>query len=76
MKATDHAARAEDIRWLAETGESLTGAARRLGITPTGLEKYCQRHGLDDAARRMRSREPHDHNALGNLSDARVRWAS
>ncbi len=35
----DRAAFLEDVRWLAETGESWLGAAARLGVTPTALEK-------------------------------------
>lgn len=73
---TDHAARAEDVRWMVDTGESLTGAARRLGITAKGLEKWCQRHGLADLAHILRGREPIDHNANANRCDSRIRWAS
>lgn len=46
IRKVDHAARTEDIRWLARTGEGVEGAARRLGIGVSGLEMYCRKHGL------------------------------
>ncbi len=45
----DRAAFLEDVGWLAETGESWLGAAARLGVTPTALEKRLwtlEAHGL------------------------------
>lgn len=69
-------ARAEDVAWMAETGANLSEAAHRLGLTPTGLEKWLHRHGYGDLAEALRKREPLDHNAYGNRCDARVRWAS
>lgn len=54
----DHKARAEDIRWFVDTGENLTGAARRLGISRDGVEKYCALHGLRAELRTLQSREP------------------
>lgn len=64
-------ARAEDIRFLAETGECLTGAARRLGLTNSGLEEWCKDNGLRREAFILRSREPRDHNSRGVVG-----WAS
>jgi hypothetical protein len=69
-------ARAEDVRWMVATGENLSGAARRLGLSPKGLEKWCQRRGLGELAYALRRREPIDHNANANRCEARVRWAS
>lgn len=71
-------ARAEDICWLAETGECLTGAARRLGTTVDALEKWCTLHGLRDELNRLRAREPHvpvDQREI-NRRNAERRWAS
>lgn len=64
-------ARREDIRWMAETGESLTGAAQRLGLTHTALDKFCRRQGLYDELHRMLARDPRDHN-----KPLPTRWAS
>lgn len=36
--------RIEDCRWMAETGETLTGAAKRLGIGRTALESWLTKH--------------------------------
>lgn len=38
-------ARAEDLAFMAEHGETLPGAARRLGITPGAVENFCYRTG-------------------------------
>ncbi len=59
----DNDARAEDVRWLAQTGESAVGAAARLGIGMSTLEKFCYRHGLGDELRQLAARNPRDHNA-------------
>lgn len=49
--------RLEDLEWMAETGECLTGAARRLQLTPAGVEKFCQRQGRLDLFRTLAARE-------------------
>ena len=42
-------ARAEDIAWMARTGECPSRAAQRLGYTnPNGLQAWCRRHGRMD----------------------------
>lgn len=61
----DQHARAEDIRWMTQTGENLTGAARRLGLTNCGLEEWCKDNGLRNEATILRSREPRDWNSRG-----------
>lgn len=75
----DHAARAEDVRWMVETGENLTGAAKRLGISTDGVEKWCVLHGMHPELERLRSREPisvgADRSKAGRRN-AEVRWAS
>ena len=48
------AARVEDIRWLADTGETLTGAAARLGISADAIEKFCGKHDLRPELERLR----------------------
>lgn len=57
--ATVEAIRAaiEDAEWMADTGECLTGAARRLGRTVDGLDKLLRRHGRSDIYRTLASRE-------------------
>jgi len=57
----DNQARTEDVIFLAETGEGLTNAARRLGLTPVALERWATRH-LPEVLRTLRRNEPHDHN--------------
>lgn len=47
----------EDVEWMAETGECLTGAAERLGRNPEALATTLQRFGRVDLARTLRSRE-------------------
>ena len=46
----------EDIEWMAETGESLDGAAARLGVRPASLERRLERMGRHDLAQRLRCR--------------------
>lgn len=48
----------EDVEWMAETGESLTGAAVRLGIKPGSLEKNLTDRGQRELLFRLRRREP------------------
>lgn len=50
-------ARAEDLAWMAETGETVTGAAKRLGISKETLEKWCARHGHLDLFRALARHE-------------------
>lgn len=57
----DHASRLEDVRFMATTGENLTGAARRLHISRQALEKWLDRHDPASSAQ-LRAREPRDHN--------------
>lgn len=51
--------RLEDLRWLVETGENSPGAAKRLGITLTALEKWCRNHAPEEW-RKLRSRDRFD----------------
>ena len=65
----NRADRAEDVQWMAETGECLTGAAARLGITTAALEVWCRRHDRDSLALLL-AREPKDHNRV--MSDVSI----
>ena len=56
-------ARAEDLRWMAETGESFDGAAKRLGVTSMALERWFRLNPMPDVQRTLRSRNP-----IGNTS--------
>jgi hypothetical protein len=58
--AVEMAARREDVLWMAETGESLSGAAKRLGIKVDALERWCDKNDMRDELRKLRSREPAD----------------
>lgn len=55
---TDHAALIEDLEWMADTGESLDGAAERLNTTPVALERALYRHGRHDLATTLKQRNP------------------
>lgn len=69
--------RAEDVRWLAETGESLIGAARRLGISREALEKWLTTHQMRDELEALRRRDPADLTLMDRaLAGGRARWAS
>ena len=50
--------RAEDVRWMAATGECLSRAAERLGTTADALEKWLRLRGMDSERRTLMSREP------------------
>lgn len=45
----------EDAAFMAHTGETLPGAAKRLGITAPGLERMLHRHGQHATASRLRN---------------------
>jgi len=66
------AARREDLQWLVETGEHLTGACHRLGITRDTLYAWCHSNGCLTLYQRLASRDP-------NLQDHHVttkRWST
>jgi hypothetical protein len=44
MTTVDHRTRAENVRFLADTGECATGAAQRMGLTVDALEKWARGH--------------------------------
>lgn len=49
--------RVEDAEWLADCDETLTGACRRLGISPDGLWRACDRVDRLDVYDRLARRE-------------------
>lgn len=42
--ARRRAVRLEDLNFMTDTGECMTGAARRLGMTYSALNHWCRRH--------------------------------
>jgi hypothetical protein len=54
-------ARLEDLRWMAETGECLEGAAHRLGMQSKSLERFLRRHDRECIATLI-ANQPRDHN--------------
>ena len=64
--------RLENVRWMADTGENLTGAAKRLGLTPSTLDTWLARHA-PDIGRTLRDREPRDPNQRPGIEAMRTR---
>ena len=56
--------RFEDLAWMVETGETIEGAARRLGLSPNALEKFAVEHA-PDLLRKLRERDVLPRAALG-----------
>ena len=56
-----NAARLEDLQFMADTGETLTGAARRLHLEVKTLHKWCLRHNHLDLYHQLANREPERH---------------
>lgn len=52
----DTAARLEDLRFMADTGETLTGAAARLGLSANSLGRWLEKHDIN-LRRALASRE-------------------
>ena len=50
-------ARIEDLEWMDAAGETLAGAAARLGISREGLAKWMDSHDLKVTKERMANRE-------------------
>lgn len=50
--------RLEDLEWLAETGECSEGAAYRLGISRSALQRFCERYGRSDLWAQLRAHDP------------------
>ena len=65
----DTANRLEDLRWMAETGECLSGAARRLGLPHETLRSFLMRRDRE-LLRVLTDRDPRDPNSTGALSAA------
>lgn len=74
-----HANREEDVRWMLDGGECLTGVAARLGIRMDALEKWLVRRGMLAELARLRARDPFD--PTRSLSEsgrigAAARWSA
>lgn len=52
------AARAEDLEWMAETGETFSGAAKRLGISNSALDRWLRHNDRMDLHGTLLSRDP------------------
>lgn len=50
-------ARIEDLQWMVETGESLSGACTRLGLAPAALYRQLERSDRLDLWQRLAARE-------------------
>lgn len=61
-------ARLEDIAFMADCGESLSGAASRLGIGVSGLEAWLKAHDAKHLTDALRVNEPRDHNRYPDAS--------
>lgn len=74
----ENAARLEDLTFMIDNGESLQGAARRLGIKPKSLERWCELRGLNAEAATLRARDPKPQvdNSAACRAAALARWAS
>jgi hypothetical protein len=67
----ERAARLEDARWMAETGECLDGAARRLGLTRDALERWLTVNDRTTLSALI-ARQPRDHNRFVANQDRRM----
>lgn len=68
----DDAARLEDVAFMAATGETLTGAARRLRMDAESLATWLRRRGAGELCHVLRSRESDERTRAAGLA----RWAS
>jgi len=57
LTAEQRQARLEDLQWLVDTGETLTGALKRLDITKSALDKWCRNHDCWHLFARLAARE-------------------
>lgn len=64
----DSEGRMEDICWMAETGESLAGVAKRLGVTQRAVEMFLTRYDRPDVLATLTRRNPRDPNNRTNLA--------
>jgi hypothetical protein len=62
-------ARHEDLEFMADTGETIDGAAHRLGVTESAIEWWCHRNGRRDLWRRLTANS----NRPGVLPQGRLR---
>lgn len=62
--------RAEDLEWFVETGETLEGAAERLGITVVAIEAWCRKNSRMDLLQALTANS----NRLGSVRAGRSPW--
>lgn len=62
LTIAEHKARREDVTWMAESGETLEGAAKRLGLSRGGLAKWLDSVDLSHLKEQMAAREFHEAN--------------
>lgn len=55
--------RREDIEWMAETGETFSGVAKRLGISIAALDRWLRHNDLLHIHRTLLARDPGATNA-------------
>lgn len=55
----------EDLAWMADNGESLEGAAKRLGVHQRTVERFLVGRGCRGLLQHLRSNGPRDWNAQG-----------
>ena len=65
------AERLEDLAWMVETGETVEGAARRLGLSQNALEKFAGANA-PDLLRKLRERDVLPREAYGRRAKARA----
>ena len=65
------AERLEDLAWMVETGETVEGAAHRLGLSQNALEKFAGANA-PDLLRKLRERDVLPREAYGRRAKARA----
>ena len=65
------AERLEDLAWMVETGETVEGAAHRLGLSQNALEKFAGEHA-PDLLRKLRERDVLPREAYGRRAKSRA----
>ena len=63
--------RLEDLAWMVETGETIEGAARRLGLSQNALEKWTAENA-PGLLRKLRERDVLPREAYGRRAKARA----
>lgn len=72
IRAQRNTERLEDVQWMADNGECLSGAATRLGLTTEALRQWCRRHA-PQLLPVLNEREPRDPNQRPGLAAMQTR---